>query len=184
MAYIWHLTISCANEAFARDIADRFDKTTFKLPHAGLCEPRLGVKRESTGWEIHVCPYVEQNEHGGPWHLNGHGGASTPEEAEDIDACAREFYERLSNHGGGTRFNYHFALTGFEVGEWRSVGGLLDDLSEGGLFREMHGKGGHGWDGLVVSQALYQLAQSPEGFSQFLGGAYFWVPYTSITLSQ
>jgi hypothetical protein len=180
MAVIWHFTASFASEEFARAFVEHFDKTLFPVPHAGLVEPRLGVEKNDSGWEVAVLPYVEtpSGSHGGPWHLNGHGGATTSAEVEDIDACALVLYDRLRRI-----FNYRFALTGFEVGDWRSVGELVDDLSPGGLYEE-HRRGGHrGFEGLVVSQNLYEAAESPPGFVGFSAG-YLWVPFTSIANVQ
>jgi len=185
MAYIWHGVVSFATEGLARSFVEHFDRSMFKLPHAGACELRLGVEKNESGWEVLVCPYVDPEgpdgvSHGGPWHLNGHGGANTPEEVEDIDACAEVFYARL---GRVPSQGYRFALTGFEVGDWRSAGQLLDDLSPDGLYDEHRKQGFKTWDGLVVSQWLWWAAERPDGFVRF-GADYFWIPFSSIAKSQ
>jgi hypothetical protein len=186
MAFIWFMAINVATEGHARSILGAFDRTPFQVPHAGLVDPRVGIEHtEDSGWEVHVCPYVEPAEgpdgvsHGGPWHLNDHGHAYTPEEVEDIDATAKVFYDRL-----GPIHDYRFALTGFECGDWRSVGGLLDDLVPGGLLHKHRDSGhGHNWDGLVITPHLWRAAGEPEGFVPFTAqpyGDYLWIPYTSI----
>jgi hypothetical protein len=189
MAWIWFMGANFAREEHARAFAEHFVKTGFSVPHAGHVELRFAVEQDSeneTGWEVHVLPYVDPEgpdgvSHGGPWHLNGHGHASEPGEVEDIDACAKVLYERLAS-----LHNYRFALVGFEVGGWRTAGGLLDDLSPGGLYdqhRAMLGQPPHNcehvWDGLVISQDLWRIANRPEGFVRF-SSDHLWVPYTTI----
>lgn len=174
MAYIWHMSVNFSKEEFARSFEKHYDHSMIDLPHAGKCEPRVSVEKNDSGWEVHVLPYVDPEgpdgvSHGGPWHLNGHGGAKAGKEVEDLDACAKVLFDRLRNI-----HNYRFAFVGWEVGDWRSAGGLLDDLSEGGLYVPGHKT----WGGLVVSKDLYEAAGMPEGFVKF-SGEYLWVPYTS-----
>jgi len=191
MAYIWHGVANFTTQEVAEAFANHFDRSAFTVPHAGTVNLRLVVEHNDSGWECCICPYVFQRPAAQGsyteantippedrwWHLNGHGGPDSPEEAEDIDACAKVIYERL-----GRIYNYRFAFTGVEVGDWRSAGGLLDDISPGGLYDEHRLKKFHGFDGLVISDALYEAAGFPEGFIPFgsQDSGYHWVPYTSI----
>lgn len=179
MAWIWHLSVSLPGEREARDFVERLDKAPFRVPHAGHVELQTSVEQVQSGWEVHVLPYVDPESpdgvsHGGPWHLNGHGSARTPEEVADIDAASAVLYDRLRNAPS----LYRFALVGFEVGDWRSAGGLLDDLSPGGLYHQHRSWGLQTWDGLVVHQDLWRAAWSPGGFEHF-SGEYMWTPPTS-----
>jgi hypothetical protein len=171
MAYIWHMAVSFATEGLARAFADNFDRREFDVPHAGGVNLAVGVETTDSGWEVCVLPKV------GTSHLNGHGSACSPEEVADIDACAKVLYDRLST---AKSQGYRFALTGFEVGDWRSAGELADDLSPRGLFEEQRRKGhARGWEGLVVSDHLWWVAERPEGFVRFAAD-YMWLPFKSI----
>jgi hypothetical protein len=174
MAWIWFMSVNFADNPPARAFADHFVKTGFPVPHAGHVEPRVSVEKNESGWECYVAPYVERDEHGGPWHLNGHGGAADESEIQDIDACANVLYERLRKFD-----TFRFALTGWEVGDWRSAGGLLDDLSPNGLYDEHQRAGIRSFNGLVISQNLWAAANSPPGFEPF-SPSHVWVPYTSV----
>ncbi len=191
MAYIWHLTANCGTEEFAKQFAKHFDLSPFSVPHAGDVELRTSVEHNDSGWEVHVLPYVRRRVNDpaeGRWHLNDHGGATTPEEVADIDACAKVLYDRLAHplrsDSQAPFLTFQFVLTGFEVGDWRSPGGLLDDLSPGGLYLEQRAaRVSHAWDGLVISRPLYEAAMDPPGLVRF-GPGYYWIPFTSIEKSQ
>jgi hypothetical protein len=183
MAWIWHMTVNLATEEEARAFADKFDHSHFELPHAGDVELRFGVSRHAPGWEVGIAPYVfGDRRDGSRWHLNDHGSAVSQDEVEDIDACAKVLYDRLGQMAGDGIFAYRFALTGFEVSEWRTCGELIDDLSPGGLYEEQL-REHHGWDGLVISASVFEAAESPEGFVSF-AGPYSWIPYSSVKLVQ
>lgn len=190
MAYIWHGVASFPNEGLAKAFTEHFDRTEFTLPHTGRCELHLGVEHNGSGWEVCIAPYVaemtlEEKEPGAPpdrWHLNDHGGANTPEEVEDIDVCAKVIYERLSTVISRA---YEFALTGFEVGDWRSPDELAKDLAPGGLYREhiLKFPAMRAWDGLVVSQKMWEAAERPDGFVRFAAD-HFWIPFHTIENAQ
>jgi hypothetical protein len=170
------MTVNCPSEATAHAFADHFDRREFAVPNAGAVELLVAVEHVESGWECPIIPYV--------WET--HGGVPRKvllnKETEDIDACAKVLYERL-----GRLYNYRFALTGFEVGDWRSAGALVDDLSPGGLYEEQHIKQKlKNWNGLVISEALWETANMPDGFVPFGAQAsgYFWVPYTTIEDSR
>jgi hypothetical protein len=180
MAWIWHGVVNCSSRATAEAVARQFDRSSFRVPQAGTVDLRLGVEHTSSGWECGICPYVWTSEEEW-WHLNDHGGALTTEEALDIDCCADVIYRRLQETHG-----YRFALTGFEVADWRSAGGLLDDISPGGLYEQQRRDKLHGYCGLVISSALAEAAEYPQGFVPFgpptegmLGPStgYSWIPY-------
>jgi hypothetical protein len=176
MACIWHLTANCSTQEHAELFKKHFDHSTFSVPHAGLVELRMSGESVDSGWEVSVFPYVERPEKGKS-HLNDHAGADTPEEAADIEACAKVFYERLGN--ALSFLVFQFALTGFEVSEFRSPGELLDDLSPSGSFRQLLADKSGSLNGLVISRHIYEAASEPPGFARF-GPGYFWVPGTGV----
>jgi hypothetical protein len=169
------MTVSFASEGLAKAFSDHFDRTNFNVPHRGEVRLDLACTQSGagsgSGWEVDVFPKI------GADHLNGHGSATDPDEVEDIDACAKVLYDRLSR---AKSRGYRFALTGFEVSDWRSVGELIDDLSPSGLLDQQR-KTGHAraWDGLVVSDHVWWVAERPDGFVRFAAD-HMWIPFTTI----
>jgi hypothetical protein len=182
MAYIWHGVANFSDESLATAFAKNFDRSVFTLPFGESCDLRLGVEKNSSGWEVCIVPYVFWDA-GEAGHLNGHGGADTPEEVATIDACANVIYKRLSSGLSDETMSYDFALTGFEVGDWRSRAELVKDLAPDGLYREYVKLGFHTFDGLVVTRPMWWEAESPDGFERF-SPDHMWIPFRTIEDSQ
>jgi len=163
MAYWWHSQVSFHTEEDAAKFLDTYDTSEFQVPHTGTCS--VGCSRESTDEDRKQ--YIEVTVM--PSCATDHGGAANQEEADDQNAAARVFYDRLRGH------TFAFALTDVEVGLWRTPAGLLEDLCPGGHLR---GSDDHGssMGGLVISNAMFEAAEQPPDFVVF-DGDHVWVPW-------
>lgn len=177
MAWIWGMTINCASEADAKEVERRFDASGFSVPTAGSVSLNIGIEHTNSGWEVGVVPRIIKD--GRSELLNGHGSASDENEIIDIDATAKVLYDRLAQIQ-----TYRFALTGFEVSDWRSAGELLDDISPGSSCEDQLYTLPNICSGLVIASRMWALANYPHTFVEFSSEEHMWLPYTTIKDAQ
>lgn len=175
MAYIWHMTVGFSQEAEAQKFAHDFDKSRVTTPNSG--EVYFDAHVDATEWynrvgnpEVNILPMKVETS----WHLNGEGGPSYDEDIADCDVVARELFSRLGRHT-----NFDYAFLGTEVGQWRSISDLLEDLKPDGFLRDWVAKyGRNGMCGFIISRWIWEETQRPSYFEDF-NDTYVWLPWTT-----
>lgn len=147
MAWIFGLSAQCSNPEEARAFADHFADFTATMNDGTPVDAEVGIQAGTCCW---VCPSNVSR-----------SGVTDRRVADQLTEVGNALYEHLRQAPP-----FRIALVGVGVDDVRSD----DEVVK--IINDPH----PGWNGLVVSTALWDRAGRPPGFVPFRTGS-VWRPY-------